>query len=460
MKFGITAKLFLAILATCAAVLVTQGLAMRISFERGFFGYLNLQAGERMDEVVPRLAAAYAQHRSWDFLRKDFREWIELTLARNEDDPSPSPRLSSSGQMGAFARMGLLDPDLRRIVGNPDVSNASIRRPVVVDGQTVGWIAMVPFEKMIEGSETNFLQRQFHVLTMIIAMSIGMAVLLTFVLARALLRRVRSLASATHQLAAGDYASRIEVGANDELGTLARDFNQLAQALEHNERARRTFMADISHELRTPLAVLRAELEAIQDGIRPPSASTLQAMNQEVGQLGKLVNDLHDLSLTDVGAMAYRRAPIDLVTILDAAQAGMRRRFEAAGLQFEATLPQGPLSVHGDEARLLQLFSNLLENSLRYTDKGGTVRLDCTRLDGVARIVIDDSAPGVPGDKLEKVFERFFRVEASRNRASGGSGLGLAICRNIAEAHEGTIAAQPSPLGGLRIFVELPLGPT
>ena len=265
------------------------------------------------------------------------------------------------------------------------------------------------------------------------------------------------MAGATHRLAAGDYASRVEIGANDELGTLARDFNQLAQTLEHTERARRTFMADISHELRTPLAVLRAELEAIQDGIRPPSASTLEAMNQELGQRGKLIDDLHDLSLTDVGAMAYRRAPIDLVTVLQAAQAGMQRRFEAAGLRLEVSIAPPPLSISGDEARLQQLFGNLLENSLRYTDKGGIARLHCQRDDAVAGISIEDSAPGVPEDKLEKLFERFYRLEASRNRASGGSGLGLAICRNIVEAHDGKIVAEPSPLGGLRIRIELPL---
>eukprot|EP01032_Pedospumella_encystans_P028457 gene28457-32142_t len=257
-------------------------------------------------------------------------------------------------------------------------------------------------------------------------------------------------------LAAQALRSRIEVGSNDELGHLAKDFNRMAQTLEHTERARRTFMADISHELRTPLAVLRAELEAIQDGIRPTTAQSVDAMHAEVGRLGKLVDDLHDLSLTDIGAMTYRRTPIDVATVLRTAVGGMQGRLEAEGLELRVHVAPAPLSISGDERRLQQLIANLLENSLRYTDRGGVVQVRADRHESGVRIVVEDSAPGVPLDKLEKLFERFYRVEGSRNRASGGSGLGLAICRNIVEAHEGRIQAQASPFGGLRIVIDLP----
>lgn len=171
-------------------------------------------------------------------------------------------------------------------------------------------------------------------------------------------------------------------------------------------------------------------------------------MHLQVERLGKLVNDLHDLSLSDVGAMAYRRVPIDAVTVLQAAAGGMQGRLEAASLRLVLQITQGPLTISGDESRLHQLFGNLLENSLRYTDGGGVVRVRCARRGANALVVVEDSAPGVPDDKMEKLFERFYRVEGSRNRAPGGSGLGLAICRNIVEAHEGRITASASPLGG------------
>lgn len=458
MKFGIRAKLFLFVLLACAAVVVVQAVAARLVMERGFLGYLNQQSRTRMEEIVPRLEQAYAIRGSWDFLHSDFREWVNLVLPfLREAGGDAAPRLAASDQTGALARVGLLDAEMRRVVGNPDVNADSIRVPVVVGGRTVGWVATVPFEAVLPKNDKRFLEHQFTALTMVGLGSILVAALLTFILARALLRRVRDMARATHRLAAGDFASRIADGAHDELGALARDFNHMAQTLEHADRARRGFMADISHELRTPLAALRAQLEAIQDGIRSSSIQSTNAMHMEVERLGRLVNDLHDLSLSDVGAMAYRRVPINVVTVLRAAAESMQRRLDAASLQLVLQVAQVPLTISGDEARLHQLFGNLLENSLRYTDGAGMVRVDCARHGATALIVIEDSAPGVPDDKMEKLFERFYRVEQSRNRATGGSGLGLAICRNIAQAHEGRITASASQWGGLRMAIELPL---
>jgi len=458
MKIGIRAKLFLFVLLACAAVVVVQAVAFRFVMERGFLGYLNQQSQTRMEEVIPRLKQAYAIRGSWDFLRSDYREWMNLVLPfLREPGADPAPHLAASDQTGALARVGLLDAEMQRVVGNPDVNADSIRIPVVVEGRAVGWVAMVPFEAVLPTNDERFLEQQLKGLTMVGLGSIVVAALLSFLLARALLRRVREMAQATHHLASGDYASRIAAGANDELGALARDFNRMAQTLEHAERARRGFMADISHDLRTPLAVLRAQLEAIQDGIRSPTIRSTNAMHLEVERLGKLVNDLHELSLTDVGAMTYHRVPIDLVTVLESAAGSMEGRLEAASLRLVLQIARVPLAISGDDRRLHQLFANLFENSLRYTDGGGVLQVRCAQHGANALIVVEDSAPGVPGDKMEKLFERFYRVEGSRNRATGGSGLGLAICRNIVEAHEGRITASASPLGGLRIAIELPL---
>lgn len=458
MKFGIRAKLFLFVLLACAAVVVVQAIAMRLVMERGFLGYLNQQSRTRLEEIVPRLEQAYAVRGSWDFLRSDFREWMSLVLPfLHEAKGDPALQEAASNQTSALARVGLLDAQMRRVTGNPDIDAHSIRVPVIVEGRTVGWVATVPFEAVLPKNDKRFLEHQFTALTMVGLGSLLVAALLTLILARTLLRRVRDMAGATHRLAAGDFASRIADGAHDELGALARDFNHMAQTLEHADRARRGFMADISHELRTPLAVLRAQLEAIQDGIRSSTIQSTNAMHMEVERLGKLVNDLHDLSLSDVGAMAYRRVPVDVGTVLLAAAESMRQRLDAASLRLVLQIAEVPLIVSGDEVRLHQLFGNLLENSRRYTDGAGMVRVGCARHGATALIFIEDSAPSVPDDKLEKLFERFYRVEQSRNRATGGSGLGLAICRNIVQAHEGRITASASHWGGLRVAIELPL---
>lgn len=219
---------------------------------------------------------------------------------------------------------------------------------------------------------------------------------------------------------------------------------------------RRDFMADISHELRTPLAVLRGELEAIQDGVRQFTPESVASLQAEVGTLTKLVDDLHQLSMSDEGALAYQKAPVDVINILEVVTGAFRERFASRDLKINLSLPDSAV-VFGDRDRLMQLFNNLLENSLRYTDGGGALHISGRQENGHFALTFADSAPGVKDAQLEKLFERFYRTEGSRNRASGGSGLGLAICVNIVEAHGGTIRAAHSPFGGVSITVELPL---
>ncbi|HBX12307.1 MAG TPA: two-component system sensor histidine kinase BaeA, partial [Leclercia adecarboxylata] len=266
----------------------------------------------------------------------------------------------------------------------------------------------------------------------------------------------KRLVEGTHQLAAGDFTTRVDTRSQDELGKLAQDFNQLASTLEKNQQMRRDFMADISHELRTPLAVLRGELEAIQDGVRKFTPESVTSLQAEVGTLTKLVEDLHQLSMSDEGALAYQKAPVDVINILEMASGVFRERFASRDLRIELSLPDNAV-VFGDRDRLMQLFNNLLENSLRYTDAGGALRISGKCEDHRFALTFADTAPGVSDDQLHRLFERFYRTEGSRNRASGGSGLGLAICVNIVEAHGGTLRAAHSPFGGVSITVELPL---
>lgn len=452
MKLGISAKLFIAILAACAAVLTVNGVASRISFQRDFMGYLNDQGMERMREVLPAIQAAYQEHGSWDFVRDRPEAWFALMRPRPRT-PHAEPPISD--QTGAVPRLALLDLQGRIVIGNRSAGSDAIRLPVLSDGQTVGWLVMVPFQRVIEAGDVRFYQAQLRSRWLNGLVSVTLAAALAWLVSRAMLRRVRDVTGTIHRLAAGDYGHRLQTG-NDELGRLALDVNRLAVALEDTEKNRRSFMADISHELRTPLAVLRAELEAIQDGIRPLNQATLAPLQEEVRHLGKLVDDLHDLAMTQSGTLSYRLEAMPLQPVLEHAVASLRTRFDSAGLALEYQPPPGHAVIQGDERRMQQLFTNLLENSLRYTHAGGTVVVRAEPVDAQLRITIDDSAPGVPEAQIERLFERFYRVEGSRNRSSGGSGLGLAICRNIVEAHGGSVHATASALGGLRIEILLP----
>ena len=458
MKLSISTKLFVAVLAGVLLVILSMGVATSWSFGRGFLGYINEQALERMAPVLPRLSSAYAHEGSWEFLRNQPDRWFEIMRPEPGEEPLKNDLRTplASDLTGALFRIALLDKDMHRVTGYPAIGNDALVRPIEVAGETVGWLAVTPFQSVTEAGGERFQQYQFRTSLVMGLFSLLMAMLIAWWIARTLLEPVKRVAAATHRLASGDYSSRVAVASNDEVGQLARDFNQLAYTLERNEKMRREFMADVSHELRTPLSVLRGELEAIEDGVRKLDQHSMKSLQGEVSMLSKLVDDLYELSLADIGALTYRKETCSLNELLGHSVAMYRERFTARQLHVELDLPRQSVELLADAGRLQQLFSNLLENAVRYTDVNGTVRISVGVERHAVRIDVLDSGPGVPASQLPRLFERFYRGESSRNRESGGAGLGLAICRSIAQAHDGSLEADHSPLGGLWLTLRLP----
>ncbi|NMZ94308.1 HAMP domain-containing protein [Pseudomonas panacis] len=458
MKLSISTKLFVAVSAGVLLVILSMGLATSWSFGRGFLGYINEQALERMATVVPRLASAYAREGNWAFMRNRPDRWFDI-MRPDPDEERVTNDLRTplaSDLTGALFRIALLDKDRKRVTGYTAIGEDALVSPIVVAGETVGWLAVTPFQSVTEAGGERFQQYQLRTSLVMGVFSLLLAMLIAWWIARTLLEPVKRVAAATHRLAGGDYSSRVAVASNDEVGQLARDFNQLAYTLERNEKMRREFMADVSHELRTPLSVLRGELEAIEDGVRSLDPNTMKSLLGEVGMLSKLVDDLYELSLADIGALTYRKAPCMLNDVLENSLAMYRERFAARQLQLDLELPREPVELLADASRLQQLFSNLLENSLRYTDVNGRLRLSVGVDRDTVRIDFLDSGPGVSASQLPRLFERFYRGESSRNREHGGAGLGLAICRSIANAHDGSLVADHSPYGGLWLTLRLP----
>lgn len=353
----------------------------------------------------------------------------------------------------------MLDAAGQPVAGRP-VVGAAQRRPVIHGDEAVGWLALRPRAVSDDGLAYRFLAHQTRLLYLIAALGLLFAAVSASLLADHLLGPLRVLTRGARALTAGDLATRIELQRHDELGALARDFDRLARTLEDNECARRRWVADISHELRTPLAILRGELEALEDGVRDWNPATLASLQGEVGRLQKLVADLYELARSELGSLSYRKVSLDLGELLTRVLDNFATRLAEHRLEVTPTLPASPVMILADPDRLTQLFANLLNNTLAYTDPGGKLALRCRIADGQAMMDLQDSAPGVPADALPRLFERLYRVEASRNRARGGAGLGLAICRNIVVAHDGEIHARPSPLGGLWIEIRLPLDST
>jgi two-component system sensor histidine kinase BaeS len=473
MRISVAHKLFLTFLIASGVVVVSTVVFMTWSFERGFVRLVEARQQERVDAFVERLSGIYAREGGWHELAADRRRWGEL-LSEGSDRPR-SPPPPPPGQAGAgLARppppppghppppgerpMMLLDAERTLIFGRQEDVPRLTLHPIDHDGRTVGYLGVLPGPALEDIGDVRFVERQTQAFALI---AFGMVVLyavLALPMARRMVRPLRAFTQASQALAAGRYETRIDVESRDELGQLARDFNVLAMALERNEWLRRQWVADVSHELRTPLAILRGELEALQDGVRTLGREPIDSLHGDVVRLTRLVDDLYELSMSDLGALRYRKTETDAVEILKDDLDSMAEAFRSKGIKAE--LKEAPMEsavVMADPDRLSQLFLNLLKNSLRYTDPGGRLEVAIARNATTLTLDFRDSAPGVSEADLPHLFERFYRVESSRSRALGGAGLGLAICRNIAEAHGGGIEARSSELGGLWVRLKLPL---
>ena len=285
----------------------------------------------------------------------------------------------------------------------------------------------------------------------------AVSLVLALLLAYRLLRPVRELTGAAERLAQGDLSQRVEVHGGDELATLAETFNRMAASLQKAGQSRRAMTADIAHELRNPLAVQRANLEALQDGIYPPTPENLEPILAQNRLLTRLVEDLQTLALADAGELALERTSADFPALVKRAVDRFQTQARVNRIDLKVSLPQDCPNIDLDPGRVEQILGNLLSNALRYTPGGGSIeiRVDCSREE--VRLTVHDSGPGIPQEAFPHIFERFYRADKGRSRTEGGSGLGLAIARQLARAHGGDLAAENHPQGGAIFTLALPL---
>ena len=449
-------KLFLAIAGAIAGLTLVTYLVFSWTFERGFVQYVNRADEARLEVMVDRLADVYAREGGFARIAADRERWTAMSREALGLPSSTEPGSRRELPLTLDPRLLLFDADRTLLVGRPEMTPDAVLKPITSGGRLVGHLGYVPRVERLASIERVYLSRQRAAFA---AVAFGM-LLAAFVLAAGLAywltRRVRALVQTTNALIRGDYTARLAPQGGDELAQLARDFNTLAATLSATQEARRHWIADIAHELRTPLSVLRGEIESLQDGVRPLNQDNVASLAHETERLARLVEDLHTLSLSDLGALTYYREPVDLADALTDAVSARRREAEERG--FALTLDvEEDVTVLADETRLAQVFDNLMQNSLRYTDAPGTISVALKRAGETAVVEWHDSAPGVAAEDLPRLTERLYRVEASRSRAGGGSGLGLAIARAIVEGHGGTLTATSSPLGGLGIRLVFPL---
>jgi two-component system, OmpR family, sensor histidine kinase BaeS len=454
-------KLFLAIAGAIAALTLAAWFVFSTTFERGFVQYLNRADELRLEALAERLGEGYAREGSWAWVANDRDRWVELTrealgLPRPSADGAATQSLRRDTPLTIDPRLLLFDAQKNQLIGRPEAGASALLKPIAVHASTVGYLGYIPRPEVIESIERAYLTRQRLAFGSVAIGMLVAALLLGAGLAYWLTRRITVLARGTNALIQGDYDVRVAAHGHDELAQLARDFNTLAETLQATREARQQWVADIAHELRTPLALLRAEIESMQDGVRPLDQASLASLGTEAARLARLVEDLHMLSMSDVGALTYHKEPVDLAEVVEDAADSQRRALGDRGLSVETRLSDD-IRVLADETRLAQVLANLAQNNLRYTQAPGRIVVTLRRTGARAVLTWEDSGPGVPEADLQRLTERLYRVEASRNRASGGSGLGLAIARAIVEGHGGTLTARRSALGGLAIVIELPV---
>ncbi|MCP4664129.1 MAG: HAMP domain-containing protein [bacterium] len=375
---------------------------------------------------------------------------------------TPAPRRSADDgpedPLGLGPRLSVHEVSRGFVVGDRTPPEGLVLRAITVNGETVGWLGLRARQSTETPLEAAFLSRQLRLLLVVGGCLLLMTGLVALVVSRQVVRPVRALSLATRALSRRRLETRTEVATSDEFGQLAADFNQMAATIQAYEQERRKWIADIAHELRTPLAILRGEIEALQDGVRELRGEALDSLHAEVVRLGKLVEDLHQLTLAESGAQAVCKEPVDLIEIVRETVELFRVRFDRHDASLRLDLSSGEAAIiRGDADRLRQVISNVLENGLRYAGSGALLSIRAAVSPTHVVLQIQDSGPGVPGDALPRLFERLYRVEKSRSRQLGGSGLGLAICKQIVEAHGGEIRAANSPTGGLIITIVLPI---
>jgi signal transduction histidine kinase len=378
---------------------------------------------------------------------------------------------SSTGRRGGMA--GMMEPRFLvadasgTVVGDSqgtalqsslDKSTLDDSIPLSVNGRIVGYLIAVVGMRSYAGNEQLVLQRLNRGVIIAGLLAIGLGLVLAIGLAYTLLRPVRELTTAAQKLSEGDLTQQVAIHGNDELATLGRTFNQMANSLQQAEESRRAMTADIAHELRTPLAVQRANLEALQDGIYPLTVENLAPVIEQNHLLTHLVEDLRTLALADAGQIQLERASTDLVSLTERIIEQFKPQATTHQIKLTLLPPSDPIPLISlDPIRMEQMLANLLSNALRFTPAGGSIEVTIASLEKIVRLTVHDSGPGIPEDALPFIFERFYRADKSRSRAEGGTGLGLAIARNLARAHGGDLTATNHASGGALFTLMLPM---
>jgi signal transduction histidine kinase len=287
--------------------------------------------------------------------------------------------------------------------------------------------------------------------------AVAIALFLTFFLSRRILAPVKALTSAAERVGSGDFSQKVKIKDKGELGELAQAFNSMSSDLERAEKLRQNMVADVAHELRTPLSNVQGYLEAVRDGVIKPDVETIRSLSEEATLLSRLIDDLQELSLAEAGELKLNCRTGDIAELIKQAVTVARGQAVAKGVSVSIDLPDKLPPVNIDSHRISQVLRNLLENAVAHTAKGGSITVAVKQQGNWVEVSVTDTGEGIPAEDLPNIFERFYRVDKSRARATGGSGLGLTIAKRLVEAHGGKIEVQSEPGKGSCFSFTIPV---
>ena len=469
-------KLTIILLAfSCMSLMLALATA-RWSFEQGFNKFIIAQEKERLSQLGEMLALEYAlNERSWEgispyaFSHQSNRPpprgpkfGAQEHRGINQHPPQRRAyQLPSRNEQHIGPPTTLLDSQSNVIAGSMPsnaVTNQDIKVSVsiVSEGRKIGalesYLPPSPSSTMAQ----EFMRQQRTSFIAVGALALLVSLITAVIIVPKLLSPFKKIVKAVEQLARREYDVKFRHPPSDEFGVLMKDINALAEALQKHEATQKQWLADISHELRTPLSILAGEMELVEAGVRQFDKVQLASFQDEVSRLTRLVNDLYQLSLSDIGGMHFDFEMVDIGGLLNDSLAQFNLALKAKSITVSTYIPSN-IKVHADAQRLRQVFSNILSNSIEYTDSPGQVRITLVETGNKATIDIEDSAPGITTGNEKQVFDPLYREDSSRKRRTEGAGLGLSISQSIIHAHKGTINAASSDLGGVKISIALPI---
>lgn len=444
---------------TCLSLLLSLAMA-RWSFELGFNKFVVAQEEVRLTKLSEMLSVEYGVNgASWEGISPEQRPTFDRRQPPPRRAAPPRGRHPDAPFLNDIIGppIALLDSNGNRVSDDIhiDFPHIEVSVDVEYEGKTVGTLISYPPQTPNSEVALTFLNEQFYAFVLIGVVALGISLLVALLIVPRMLAPFKEILTTVEGLTAHQYAVSFKQRRSDEFGELMEHIEALAKALDKHEKTQKQWLADISHELRTPISILKGEIELVQAGVRPFNQAQLESFEQEVQRLSRLVDDLYQLSLADIDGLHYQFTKVEISHLISQLVRDTEHHFTNKGLIITTELAVD-MYVHADSQRLTQLFLNLLLNALEYTDSPGQVKVAVkANIDSIS-IDFHDSAPGVKKGNEGMLFEPLFREDASRKKRTEGAGLGLAICQSIVKAHEGSISAHPSPLGGLHVRVTLP----